>query len=104
MLTGLGYTPQTFASQTAFDAYIRSFDYQTQTKVCFGIDVSSSTGGTYKYALRFNMTQNRDRTDGPWTTLKLTEDRGIDLQLYSKTVTRGMLGANTLVHNAILQL
>jgi len=65
---------------------------------------SSTLGGAYQYSLRFNMSQNRDSSDGPWTTLKLTEDRGIDLTLYGNMITKGMIGANTLVNNAILQL
>lgn len=73
MISGYGYTTQIFATQADFDAYIRNANYESQTKVCFGIDVTSSTlGGAYKYSLRFNISQNRQRTDGPWTTLKLT--------------------------------
>lgn len=49
------------------------------------------------------MSQNEERTDGPAPTLSLTLDKGIDLGLYKRTLDYGMIGANTLVHNAILQ-
>ena len=71
--------------------------------MCFGITVQSSAGGNYKYQLRFNISLNTARTDGPATTLDLTQDQGIDLGLYEAELS-GMLGANTLVNNAILQV
>jgi hypothetical protein len=43
-------------------------------------------------------------TDGPPSDLKLTEDQKIDLTLYLRTLYYGMIGANTLVETAILQL
>ena len=46
MITGYGYTTKTFASQAAFDSYIRDTNYESQTKICFGIDVSSSIGNS----------------------------------------------------------
>lgn len=73
IITGFGYTTQTFASRNDFDAYIRNTNYPSQTQVCFGIEVTSSTsGGNYAYSLRFNMTRNDDSTDGPWTEMELT--------------------------------
>lgn len=58
---------------------------------------------TYRYKLRFNISTNGDN-DGPSTKLKLTEDFGIDLESYKSALFRGMIGANLLVHNAILQI
>ena len=85
MITGYGYTTQLYATEADFEAFIRSTTYETGTKLCFGIAVLSSTlGGNYQYKLRFNISINRQRTDGPATTLDLTEERGIDLTMYSR--------------------
>jgi len=43
-------------------------------------------------------------TDGPWTTLSLSQDKDIDYALYSRTMTQGMVGAQNLVNTAILQI
>ena len=43
-------------------------------------------------------------TDGPWTTLPLSQDDEVDYSLYTRTTSQGMLGANNLVHTAILQI
>lgn len=103
MITNLGKTPKLFAAESDLDIYVRDANYQTfAQKICFGITVQSSSGN-YQYKLRFNMSQNLQRTDGPPPTLKLTEDKGVDLDLYKRTLDRGMIGANTLVNNAILQ-
>jgi hypothetical protein len=104
MLTGLGYTTHQFAAESDFESYIRSTSYPSVTNVCFGIVVTSSTGGNYQYKLRFNISNNKDSSDGPSPSLKLTEDSGIDLSLYYRMEQYGMLGTNTLVNNAILQL
>lgn len=105
MLTTLGYTPKLFVSESEFESYIRDPAYQTfSQKICFGITVQSSAGGNYQYKLRFNITNRADNTDGPAPTLKLTEEKAIDLPLYQRTLDQGMIGANTLVNNAILQL
>jgi ATP-binding cassette, subfamily A (ABC1), member 3 len=72
--------------------------------VCFGITVQSSTSSNYQYKLRFNVTGDDSVTDGPPSDLQLTEDQKIDLTLYLRTLYYGMIGANTLVETAILQL
>lgn len=61
-----------------------------------------SSSGTYQYRLRFNITDETSKTDGPPTTLKLTQDQAIDLKMYNRSMT-GMIGAATLVNNAILK-
>jgi ATP-binding cassette, subfamily A (ABC1), member 3 len=43
-------------------------------------------------------------TDGPASDLQLTQDQKINLPLYLRTLYYGMIGANTLVETAILQL
>ena len=43
-------------------------------------------------------------TDGPWTTLALSIDDEVDYSLYARTASQGMIGANNLVHSAILQI
>ena len=58
LLTGLGFTTQQYANEADFDAYIRSTTYESGTKICFGITSLSSTGGTYQYKLRFNISLN----------------------------------------------
>jgi ATP-binding cassette subfamily A (ABC1) protein 3 len=45
---------------------------------------------------------SNDNPDGPDTDLKLTLDQGIDLNIYKSS--RGMMSANLLVNDAILQL
>jgi hypothetical protein len=42
-------------------------------------------------------------TDGPQTTLKITLDQHLDLELYKKALSKGMIGGATLVNTAILQ-
>ena len=64
----------------------------------------SSTTDNYQYKLRFNVSSRPDNSDGPNPESKLTGDQGIDLKLYSNMINRGMIGANTLVNTAILQL
>ena len=103
LLTNVGYTPMIFSSQTAFEDYIRATDYSSNTQICFGITVQSSSSGSYLYSLRFEMTTD-STTDGPWTTLALSQDQAIDYTLYARTTGQGMVGANNMVHTAILQI
>ena len=102
-LTNLGYVPQTFTDDLTFEQYIQSTSYASSKQICFGITVQSSTTGNYSYSLRFNMTLD-NTTDGPWTTLPLSQDDEVDYSLYTRTTSQGMLGANNLVHTAILQI
>jgi ATP-binding cassette subfamily A (ABC1) protein 3 len=53
--------------------------------------------------MRFNITEGGDLRDGPLSTLPYTQDAGIDLITYTNTLWGGMIGANNLVNDAILQ-
>lgn len=70
--------------------------------MCFGIVVDSSTG-TYQYKLRFNISNDNSRTDGPRPNDKITKDAAIDLTTYSRSISKGMIGAATLVNTEIFQ-
>lgn len=61
-----------------------------------------SSAGTYQYKLRFNISSETSQTDGPTTTSKITQDQAIDLKIFNRSMT-GMVGANTLVNNAIFK-
>ena len=78
MLTNFGYQSILFSDETAFEDYIRSDDYQQKTQLCFGVTVQNSTDGNFSYSLRFNITDDTNVTDGPWTTLPLTQDKEVD--------------------------
>lgn len=103
LLTNLGKTSTIFDSTAAFEAFLVDPAYGSPNAICFGITVESSTSGNYFYSLRFNMTTD-STTDGPWTTLSLSQDKDIDYALYSRTMTQGMVGAQNLVNTAILQI
>jgi hypothetical protein len=64
--------------------------------------VVDSSSGTYQYKLRFNISIDTSRTDGPTPIAKITQDQAIDLNIYNRSMT-GMIGAGTLVNNAIFQ-
>ncbi len=83
---------------------MRSQTYSNSSQICFALTVQGSSSNTYKYKLRFNQSTNSATTDGPNPTLKLTQDKGIDLQMYLRTYSRGMIGANILMGTAIFQL
>ena len=107
MLQTYGYTTQIFDSESAFETYVQSESYSTESQICFAITVQSSSSSNYKYKLRFNISTSSilgSATDGPAPTLDLTEAQGIDLDLYSATLGYGMIGTNTLISSAILQL
>jgi hypothetical protein len=76
-------------------------NYPNTPQICFGIVVDSSSG-TYQYKLRFNITLDVTKTEGPIPSAKITEDQSIDLNMYNRSM-RGMIGASTLVNNAIFQ-
>lgn len=83
---------------------MRSQDYSSKSQICFAIVVDSSTlGGSYEYKLRFNISVNPVNSDGPSTTLKLTQDKALDIASYNRSLTKGMIGANTLVNTIIYQ-
>lgn len=70
--------------------------------MCFGIIIDSSST-PYQYKLRFNISNDASRSDGPNPTTKITQDAAIDLTIYGRSISRGMIGANTLVNTAIFQ-
>ena len=83
LVTALGYSTITYASESALDEHIRSEGYSTTTdKICFAVVVDSSSGSNYNYKLRFNITTNPDNSDGPATNDQLTFDQAVDLELY----------------------
>lgn len=100
----MGYTTLNFTDEATLESYVRSSDYSKQTQVCFAIVVDSSTvGGSYQYKLRFNISVNPLNSDGPSTSLKLTQDKAIDITMYNTSLVKGMIGANTLVNTMIFQ-
>lgn len=48
------------------------------------------------------MSIDPSKTDGPLPTAKITEDQAIDLNIFNRSMT-GMIGAATLVNNAIFK-
>jgi hypothetical protein len=97
-------TITSYNSETEIESYIRSENYNLGSKICFALVVQNSDAVThdYQYKLRFNISVNRG--DGPLTSLKLTQDQAINLELFKTTYKGGMIGANLLVNNEILQL
>ena len=83
LVTGLGYTTISYASESALEEHIRSEGYSTTAdKICFAVVVDSSSGGNYDYKLRFNITTNPQNSDGPDTNADLVRDQAVDLDLY----------------------
>ena len=104
MIGGLGYSVYNFSTEADLESYVRSTTYQASSQICFGITVQNSTAGNYQYKLRFNISQNPERSDGPSAEALLTQDKGIDLEMYNYMIQRGMIGGNNLVNTAIFQL
>lgn len=50
------------------------------------------------------MSTNTANTDGPSSSIDITEDSAVDFTLYNRSLTQGMIGATTLVNTQILQL
>ena len=61
-LTGLGFTTETFDSNSDIQAEVEDLDYGKSRKYfCFGI-VFENEGPDYKYKLRFNITREAPNT------------------------------------------
>ena len=100
-LESLGLTVRIFDGNDKIDEFVRDLDYGKDERLCFAVTFEDS-GPNYKYNLRFNMTNN-DLTDAPQTTLSLTTDQTINLDLYSNSIESGFIQMNTIVNNLILQ-
>ena len=101
LISGYGnYYTKLFNTESELEPYIQNQNYSGLPQICFAITVQSSSSNIYQYKIRFNSSTN----DGPDPSLKLTGDKGIDLVTYASTMWQGMIGANTLVGTAILQL
>ena len=105
LISGYGiYNIKLFNTESDLESYVRDQSYSTNSQICFAITVQGSSSNSYQYKLRFNVSTNPTTTDGPNPSIKLTEDKGIDLDMYLRTFKQGMIGANVLVGTAILQL
>jgi hypothetical protein len=94
-----------FATEAELETYIRSSDYGSQTQICWGVVVESEiANGNYQYKLRFNISSSNDNNNGPASDLALTLDEGIDLMTYQSGLWMGMVGANHLINDIILQI
>ena len=71
--------------------------------ICFGIIITSSAPN-YGYKLRFNISNQAGSTDGPTNTAKLSIDQLLNFEIYARSLKQGMIGANLLVNNAILNV
>lgn len=59
----MGLTTLTFDSMDAMDNYVKADSYVSNTQICFGVYLHTTTTAQWDYSLRFNTTQSANRGD-----------------------------------------